>query len=93
MRMCWCVGDVLTGEQKQQLAEMLRVLGEPNRLSLIVCCLDSAQVVGALTDRIGLSQSLVSHHLRLLRAARLLKAQHRGKQVSRTSPAVTSRAC
>ena len=57
------------------------MLGEPNRLSLVVCCLDSAQAAGPLTDRIGLSQSLVSHHLRLPRAARLLEAQRRGKQV------------
>jgi DNA-binding transcriptional ArsR family regulator len=37
--------------------------------------------VGEITARLALSQSLVSHHLRLLRAARLLKAERRGKQV------------
>lgn len=33
-----------------------------------------------------LSQSLVSHHLRLLRAARLLKAGQRGRQVYYSIP-------
>ncbi|MEE8549382.1 MAG: ArsR family transcriptional regulator, partial [Alphaproteobacteria bacterium] len=31
--------------------------------------------------RLGSSQSLISHHLRLLRAARILKAERHGKQV------------
>ena len=33
-----------------------------------------------------LSQSLVSHHLRLLRAARLLKAERKGKQIFYSIP-------
>jgi len=37
--------------------------------------------VGDMADRLGLSGSLVSHHLRLLRAARLLQAERRGRQV------------
>lgn len=36
--------------------------------------------------RLTLSQSLVSHHLRLLRAAQLLKAGRRGKQVFYSIP-------
>jgi len=42
--------------------------------------------VGEITARLALSQSLVSHHLRLLRAARLLKAGKRGKQVFYSIP-------
>ena len=34
-----------------------------------------------MARRLGLSQSLVSHHLRLLRAARFLKARRKGKQM------------
>ena len=36
---------------------------------------------GDIADELGLSASLVSHHLRLLRAARMLRAERRGKQV------------
>ena len=42
--------------------------------------------MGEITSRLGLSQSLVSHHLRLLRAARLLKAGRRGKQIFYSIP-------
>ena len=42
--------------------------------------------MGEITARLTLSQSLVSHHLRLLRAARLLKAGRRGKQIFYSIP-------
>ena len=34
-----------------------------------------------IAERTALSQSLVSHHLRLLKAARMVRADRRGKQV------------
>jgi ArsR family transcriptional regulator, lead/cadmium/zinc/bismuth-responsive transcriptional repressor len=72
---------MLTADQTTELAEMFRLLGEPNRLRIVASCLDRTLSVGEITARLVLSQSLVSHHLRLLRAARLLKAVRRGKQV------------
>jgi ArsR family transcriptional regulator, lead/cadmium/zinc/bismuth-responsive transcriptional repressor len=77
---------MLTADQTSGLAEMFRLLGEPNRLSIVASCLDRPLSVGEITSRLGLSQSLVSHHLRLLRAARLLKAGRRGKQIFYSIP-------
>lgn len=64
-----------------RLAEMFRLLGEPNRLSLVYACLEQACSVQQLARQADISMSLASHHLRLLRAARLLRAERRGKQV------------
>ena len=72
---------MLNTDQTTELAELFRLLGEPNRLGIVTSCLDGPLSVGEITARLTLSQSLVSHHLRLLRAARLLKAGRRGKQV------------
>jgi DNA-binding transcriptional ArsR family regulator len=72
---------MLNSDQTTELSELFRLLGEPNRLAIVVSCLDGPLSVGEITARLMLSQSLVSHHLRLLRAARLLKAGRRGKQV------------
>ncbi len=72
---------MLTNDQNSQLSEVFRLLGEPNRLMLMSACLEGPLSVGELTSRLGISQSLASHHLRLLRAARLLRATRRGKQV------------
>ena len=63
------------------LAEMFRLLGDGTRLAIVIACLDGPLAVAAIASRTGASPSLVSHHLRLLRAARILRAERRGKQV------------
>ncbi|WP_058462386.1 ArsR/SmtB family transcription factor [Legionella adelaidensis] len=63
------------------IADILRIMGEPNRLKLLLSCLENPQSVGGLADQLGLSVPLVSHHLRILRSARLLYAKREGKQV------------
>ncbi|ROO24466.1 ArsR family transcriptional regulator [Salinisphaera orenii MK-B5] len=73
--------QVLSTGQTSRLAEMFRLLGEPNRLSLVYACLEEPQSVQTLAADIDISMSLASHHLRLLRSARLLRAERRGKQV------------
>ena len=68
-------------EKTAELAEVFRLMGDPSRLRIVLTCLHGPVSVNDVADSLGLSQSLVSHHLRLLRAARLLKAERRGKQV------------
>jgi DNA-binding transcriptional ArsR family regulator len=67
--------------QSTQLAEMFRLMGDPTRLRIILACQGEPTPVGDIAARLGLSPSLVSHHLRLLRSARVLRAQRRGKQM------------
>ena len=64
-----------------ELADMFRLLGDTTRLRIVLTCLDAPVAVNDLAGRLELSGSLVSHHLRLLRAARLVKAERHGKQV------------
>ncbi len=71
----------ITDDQATELAEMFRLMGDPSRLRIIVACLTAPVCVSDLAARTRLSPSLVSHHLRLLRAARLLRADRQGKQV------------
>ena len=71
----------MTHDEGIQLAELFRLLGEPNRLRLVVACLNGPRSVGELTEEVGVSQSLVSQHLRLLRAGRLLKQTRSGRNV------------
>lgn len=71
----------LSTDQREMLAELFHLLGERNRLGIVLACLEQPMAVGDIAASLGLSQSLVSHHLRLLRAARLLRGERRGKQV------------
>jgi ArsR family transcriptional regulator len=71
----------LSDEKAIELAEMFRLLGDPSRLRIVIETLEGPQSVGDIAASLGLSPSLVSHHLRLLRAARLLSPERRGKQI------------
>lgn len=72
---------VLTDAQTLELAEMFHLLGDPSRLRIALLCLEGEVAVGEIAARLDLSQSLVSHHLRLLKAARLVRAERRGRNV------------
>jgi ArsR family transcriptional regulator, lead/cadmium/zinc/bismuth-responsive transcriptional repressor len=71
----------LSEDQVYELAETFRLMSDPSRLRIILACLAEAVSVGEIAQRLRLSPSLVSHHLRLLRAARLLQAERQGRQV------------
>jgi DNA-binding transcriptional ArsR family regulator len=72
---------VLDEERAAELAEIFRLLGDANRLRIAVVCLGGPVCVGDIARQVELSASLVSHHLRLLRAARFVRSQKRGKKV------------
>lgn len=65
----------------ETIAATYRLLGDPTRLRVLLACLDGPIAVGDIARRIGASQPLVSHHLRLLRGARLVRGERRQRQV------------
>ncbi len=71
----------LSEDQVYELSEMFRLMSDPSRLRIILSCLAEKVAVGDMAQQLNLSPSLVSHHLRLLRAARLLQAERQGRQV------------
>jgi DNA-binding transcriptional ArsR family regulator len=64
-----------------ELADLFRLLGDVTRLRIVLACLEGPVAVRDIASRYEISSSLVSHHLRLLRAARIVKADRQGKQV------------
>ena len=80
-----CCAPVLDGLLKpaeaDELATLLRALGDPGRLRLLSFL--AAQPAGEacvcnLTGPLGLSQPTVSHHLKVLSGAGLLERERRG---------------
>lgn len=62
------------------LAGIFVLLGEPGRLRLLTSLLEAGELcVCDLAATTGLSESSVSHALRLLRAARIVSVQRRGR--------------
>ncbi len=68
-------------DQLIALSDLLRLMGDPSRLKIIIACMKKPICVTDICDNTDLSQSLVSHHLRLLRATSLLKAKRDGRQI------------
>lgn len=68
-------------EDVSQLAYLFSLMGDTSRLRIILTCLHSPISVSDIAEKLELSQSLVSHHLRLLRAARIVRSERRGKQI------------
>jgi ArsR family transcriptional regulator, zinc-responsive transcriptional repressor len=63
-------------------AQLFKVLGNESRLLLLRLIGEEPRTVGSLTVATGLSQPLVSQHLRTLRQAGLVSATRSGKEVT-----------
>lgn len=62
-------------------SELFKVLGNESRLALVWLLSTGPLTVGALADEAGLSQPLVSQHLRTLRQAGLVTSEREGKEI------------
>lgn len=62
-------------------AARLKLLSDPTRLRVMRTLLDAPSHVGVLRDQLDIEQSLLSHHLRVLREAGLVRAERDGKAV------------
>jgi ArsR family transcriptional regulator len=70
---------MLSPDHVQSLADTFRVLGDPTRVRILDALRDGELCVNDLAARIGLSESAVSHQLRLLRTMRLVRARRDGR--------------
>lgn len=64
-----------------ELAETFRVLGDMSRVRILMALTDSELCVNDLARTLDLSDSAVSHQLRILRNSRLVKFRKEGKNV------------
>ena len=60
-------------------SDLLKVLADPSRMRLIAALLEVELCVCDLSEFLGLSQSAVSHQLRILRQSRLVRTRRDGK--------------
>jgi DNA-binding transcriptional ArsR family regulator len=63
------------------LAECFKVLSDTTRLKIVLALLENELCVSDICHVVNLSQSAVSHQLRVLRAARLAKYRKEGKMI------------
>lgn len=61
-----------------ELFAIMRALGDEKRYNIVKLLLQHNYCVGALAQRLELSESAVSQHLKILRTAGLVKGEKRG---------------
>ena len=65
----------------ERVAELFATLADPSRVRMIADLTAGEMHVGALAAAVGISESAVSHHLRLLRQMRLVRTHKDGRYV------------
>jgi DNA-binding transcriptional ArsR family regulator len=69
---------VLRDEHFQTVAFLAKSLSDENRLRIILCVSNGKKSVSRIVEELGLSQPLVSHHLKELKRSLLVKIERNG---------------
>ena len=76
------VKDKLPAEETlYDLAELFKVFGDTTRIKIICALFESEMCVCDLSCLLNMTQSAISHQLRVLKSARLVKFRRKGKVV------------
>lgn len=73
--------EIVTTEKAQQMAQFFGAMADPHRLKLISALVKTELCVCDLAAVVKMSESAVSHQLRLLRNLRLVKHRREGRNV------------
>jgi ArsR family transcriptional regulator len=73
--------DLLSSDSVEALAETFKALGDSTRVRILDAVYRAELCVGDLAALLGLSESAVSHQLRVLRGLRLVRPRRAGQQI------------
>ncbi len=73
--------DDAATDQSPSCASLLKVLADHTRLAVVQQLLSGPKHVGEINRHLQIEQSLLSHHLKILRDAGFVTAKRDGKQV------------
>ena len=63
------------------LAELFKVFGDSTRIRILYALYDEERRVSDIAESLNMTQSAVSHQLKILRQAKLVGARREGKQI------------
>ena len=76
------VRQVMPGEDTlYDLTELFRIFGDSTRVRILYVLFESEMCVGDIAALLGMPHSAISHQLRALKSARLVKSRREGKTV------------
>ncbi|OOB80233.1 MAG: transcriptional regulator [Epulopiscium sp. Nuni2H_MBin003] len=82
--MCHCeneLSEIQTERELYELSELFKVLGDSTRIKIIYLLFENEMCVCDIADELSMTQSAISHQLKALKLARLVKCRRRGKTI------------
>lgn len=73
--------EMLDGDTLFDLTEFFRIFGDSTRIRILCALFDAELCVCDIAAVLGMTQSAISHQLRALKTARLVKGRREGKTV------------
>ena len=73
--------DMPGEESLYDLAELFKVFGDTTRIRILYVLFESELCVCDIAELLNMSQSAISHQLRVLKQARLVRSRREGKTV------------
>ena len=73
--------DMPDEESLYDLAELFKVFGDTTRIRILYALFESELCVCDIAEILNMTQSAISHQLRVLKQARLVRSRREGKQI------------
>ncbi len=73
--------EIIADDTLYELSELFKVFADMTRVKLMYSLFDGELCVQDLAEKLDMTQSAISHQLRVLKAAKLVKGRRDGKQV------------
>ena len=68
-------------EMMEHIAELFKAFGDPTRVHILSLLLQGEMCVGDIAAGVAISQSAISHQLRILKQMHLIKFRREGKNI------------
>ena len=68
-------------EELYDLAELFKVFGDSTRIRILFALFDKEICVNDLADQLEMTQSAVSHQLKILKQSKLVSSRREGKSI------------
>ena len=65
----------------EELANLYKIFGDSSRVKILVALTQSEMCVGEISEFLSITQSAVSHQLRILKTSNLVKSRREGKNI------------
>ena len=75
------MSDILERENLEQIAELFKAFADPSRVHILSLLAQRELCVGDIAQGMEITQSAISHQLRILKQMHLIKFRREGKNI------------